>query len=56
MYNPKWIKWAIQKSWRKIKGLTKDLVNGCKTFNGKGNFSSGTLQNHLTYFSCKKIF
>ena len=39
-----------------IKGLTKDLINECKTFNRKGYFSSGTLQNHLTYFFVKKYF
>ena len=58
MYYSKWIKWAINKSWMSmsIKGLTKDLINECKTFNRKGYFSSGTLQNHLTYFFVKKYF
>ena len=38
------------------KGLTKDLINGYKTLNGIRYFSSGTLQNHLIYFLCKKYF
>ena len=38
------------------KGLTKDLINGFKILNGTRYFSSGTLQNHLIYFSYKKYF
>ena len=36
--------------------MTKDLINGYKIVNGAKYFSSGTLQNHLIYFSYKKYF
>ena len=36
------------------KGLTKDLINGCKILKGTRHFFSETLQNHLVYFSFKK--
>ena len=38
------------------KESTKDLINGNKILNGTRYFSSGTLQNHLIYFSYKKYF
>ena len=38
------------------KELTKDLLNGCKIFNGARFFSLGTRQNHLINFSYEKYF
>ena len=38
------------------KGLTKDLINAYKILNRARYFYSGTLQNHLIYFSYKDDF
>ena len=38
------------------KGLTKDLINAYKILNRATYFYSGTLQNHLIYFSYKDNF
>ena len=38
------------------KGLIKGLINEQKILIGARYFSSGTLQNHLIYFSYKKYF
>ena len=38
------------------KGLTKDLINGYTILNGARYFSLRTSQNHLVYFSYKKIY
>ena len=36
------------------KGLTKDLINGYKIFNGIKSFSSGIFQNSLVFIQAKK--